>query len=188
MNPDPWAMRPAPLPHQAEPASRSPRLLWLAAFTTIAALTAARLPAVRAEVERRVQTALASGELADTTQRELAVNLGVAAALALSLTFTLVVLAVARRAESRLRLPAVTVRGLPVSGTLLVVWAVLGAKQGASLVSASTQPLTDPWVWGAVLAAGVGVAVAVGRHAGSRRALARTVATAGLVGIVALAV
>jgi hypothetical protein len=165
---------------------RGPRLLWLGAFLSIAALTAARLPTVRADVKRRLEVALASGQLPDTTQRDLALNLGVAAALALSLTLTLVVLAVARRVEPRLRLPELTLHGTPVPGLLVVVWSVLAAKQVACLVSGATQPLTDPWVWAGVLAALTTAAVLLGRRATSRPAVTRTAATAVVVGVVAL--
>lgn len=165
---------------------RGQRLWWLGAFLSVAALTAARLPAVRADVERRLDAALANGELADTTQRALAVNLGVSAALALSLTLTLVVLAVARRVEPRLRLPELALRGVRVPGLLVVVWAVLAAKQVTCLLSGATQPLTDPWVWAGVLTALTTAAVLVSRRAASRPAVTRTAATAAVVGIVAI--
>jgi hypothetical protein len=166
--------------------ARGHRLLWLAAFLSIAGLTAARLPTVRGEVERRLEQALATGELTDTTQRDLAVNLGVAAALALSLTLTLVVLAVARRLEPRLRLPHLTLRGVPLSGLLLIVWSVLAVKQAACLLTGATQPLTDPWVWTAVLATLASVALLLARRATTRRAVARTTATVVVVGVAAL--
>ncbi len=165
---------------------RGSHLLWLGAFVSIAALTAGRLPTVRADVERRLEAALANGELADTSQRALAVNLGVSAALALSLTLTLVTLAVARRVEPRLRLPELAVRDARVPGLLVVVWAVLAAKQVACLLSGATQPLTDPWVWAGVLTALTTAAVLLSRRATSRPAVARTAATAAVVGIVAL--
>ena len=149
------AAEPGPLARVCAQSSRA----WVVAYGVIALLTAARVPAVTDHVRTVVDRTIAEGPLEGATQRDLAVNVGVVTAFALTLMLTMVVMAVARRLEPSLALPDVAAGPWTVSGVLVVVAGVLGAKQLAMLVTGSTDPRRDPLVWGAVLAALVAAVV-----------------------------
>lgn len=176
------AADPGPLARVRAPSSRA----WVVAYGAIAAVTAARIPAVTDHVRSVVDESIAEGPFEGAAQRDLAINIGVVTAFALTLLLTLVVMAVARRLEPSLALPDVAVGSWTVSGVLLVVAGVLGAKQLAMLVTGATNPRQDPLIWGAVLASLVAAVVVLARQARTRRALVRTLGVAGVVGAVSV--
>jgi hypothetical protein len=173
----------APQSSNADPVTR---YSWLLTFLLVAGLTVARLPAVTTQVTRRVDAAIAAGQFEDTTQRSLAVNLGVVAALCVALVITLVVLMIARRLQGGLRLPDLVVAGHPIPGVLLVVGSVLVTKQVACLVTAAADPRTNPVVWAAVLASMVGSCLLLARRCTSSAGVRRTALTALAVGVVVI--
>jgi hypothetical protein len=176
------------LPAPDRPSRSGPRGAWWAAFGLIGGLTVARLPQVADHLRRRVEEAIASGMLPDTTQRDLAVNIGMGTALALTLLVTLVVLAVARRVEHRVGLPDLRVGSRALPGMLVVVGAVLAAEQLAALAFASTDLRADLRVWAAVITALTVSTLTLARVATSRRQTARTIAVALAVGLLTVVV
>jgi hypothetical protein len=166
--------------------SRVARSSWFLTFVLVALLTVARLPQVTAQVTRRVDEAIAAGQFQDTTQRPLAVNLGVAVALCVALVITLAVLMVARKLESRLRLPDVAIGGHPIPGVLLVVGSVLVTKQATCLVSGEADPRTSPLVWAAVLTAVASSCVLLARRCTTAAGVRRTALTGLALGAVAV--
>lgn len=189
MSPHPAAPTDGPRPFDTHsPQARSPRAAWLVVYALLVLLLLLRIPVVVSVVRSRVDGAIATGVLEDSSQRMLAVNIGVATAVTLTLTVVTVVLAVSRRVEPRLGLPEVPLGRVAVPGTLLIVGGVLVAKQAALMAFRPAEPTTSVTVWGAVLAVMVGCLAVVARAAHNRASVVRTIAVSLAVGACAVVI
>lgn len=176
-----------PVSSDVPPAPRSSPGAWLAVCAVVCVLMALRIPEISRIITHRVDLAIASGELPDTSQRSLAVTIAVAAAFALSLLVVLVLVTVVRRFETRLRLPAVTIGGRRLGGVLVIVATGLVAKQAAS-VTFPSELFWHPGRWALALLPLTLAVVLVARQAPGARARNRTAATGAAVGLLILAI
>lgn len=167
---------------------RTSRGAWLTVLATVCGLMAMRMPGVATVIRSKVDEAIASGELEDTSQRSLAVSIGITTAIALSFLVVIVIVSLAKRFESRLRLPWITVGRRRVSGVLVVVATALVAKQVTSFILPVSGELWNVGLWGSVLAP---VLVAVGlvaKQSSCVRSRRRTLTVGLAVGLLAIAV
>lgn len=167
---------------------QSPRAAWLVAYAACVLAVLARVPTVATSIRTMVDEAIAAGTLTDTSQRPLAVSVGVTLAVALTCTALAVVVVVLRRLEGRLRLPTVTIGSVRrVPGALVVLVVVWMAKQLAGAIRQPTSPLTDPVMWLAA-AAGCALAVLLVSRAAPTAARRRVLVTALSLGVVLAAI
>lgn len=144
------------------------RAAWIGAYAVCAGTVLLRVPSVTTSIRRRVDEEIASGALIDTTQRALAVNVGVTLAVALTCAMLAVLFAVVRRVDRRLRLPQIGLASRMVPGALVVLSGIWLVKQVVVTIRQPVDPLTDPLLWVTCLTFIALVAVALGRLSASR--------------------